>query len=458
MSDYEQAVFVSYAWGKAGDEKEEIVNQIDQALQARGIKIIRDKRDLGYKGSIKSFMERIGQGNCIIVVISDKYLRSPNCMFELVEIADGREFHERIFPVVLSDADIYNPLRRIEYIKFWEGKIAELDQAMREVGMANLQGIRDDIDQYTRIRARIAELTDILKDMNTLTPDMHHDSDFNEIYDGIVRRMKESAATTPSAPTVAAPANQLIDTQYFEPQTIIIPAGSFWMGSDAGQGIPNYESPRHEVFVPEFRMGKTPVTNSQYEEFVRDMHRSVAPEMGWDGQKVPVGAEKLPVVGVTFYEAVAYCDWLSKKTNRKYALPTEAQWEKACRGGANSVYPWGDEVDSERSNHSQASICEVEFYPEQNDYGVFDMVGNVRQWTCTVWGEKRIAPDARYAYPYKEDGRNDLNASKQLRRVVRGSAMKDDVKWLRCSARSGQAPDDVGAPGVRHSFRVVLTG
>lgn len=455
MSEYEQAVFISYAWG---GEREEVVNQIDKSLQARGIKIIRDKRDLGYKGSIKGFMERIGDGNCIIVVISDKYLRSPNCMFELVEIADGKEFHERIFPVVLSDANIYDPLRRIEYIKFWEGKITELDKAMREVGMANLQGIRDDIDQYTRIRARIADLTDILKDMNTLTPDMHRDSDFNEIYDGIFRRMKESAATTLTAPTTATPANQLIETAYFEPQTILVPTGSFWMGSDSGSGIPVYESPRHEVFVPEFRVGKMPVTNAQYEEFVRDMHRSVAPEMGWDGQKIPVGAERLPVMGVTFYEAVVYCDWLSKKTNRKYSLPNEAQWEKACRGGNNFTYPWGDEIDPERSNQGQSSLAIVDCYPEQNDYGVFDMVGNVRQWTCTVWGEKRIAPDTRYAYPYKEDGRNDLNASKQLRRVVRGSSMKDDVKWMRCSARSGQAPDDVGAPGARHSFRVVMTG
>lgn len=455
MSEYEQAVFISYAWG---GEREAVVNQIDQALQAREIKIIRDKRDLGYKGSIKKFMGRIGQGNCIIVVISDKYLRSPNCMFELVEIANSQEFHERIFPVVLSDANIYDPIRRIEYIKYWEGKIAELDKAMREVGMANLQGIRDEIDQYTRIRARIAELTDILKDMNTLTPDIHHDSDFNEIYDGIVRRMKESASSTSLASELAALENQLIETAYFEPQTILIPAGSFWMGSDAGPGIPNYETPRHEVFVPEFRIGKTPVTNAQYEEFVRDMHRSVAPETGWDGQKVPAGAEKLPVVGVTWYEAVAYCDWLSKKTNRQYSLPTEAQWEKACRGGANFIYPWGNEVDAERSNHGGDSFSVVELYLEQNDYGVFDMVGNVRQWTRTIWGEKRIAPDARYAYPYKEDGRNNLNASKQLRRVVRGCSAKDDVKWLRCSARSGQVPDDVGAPGIRHGFRVSMSG
>src|SRR5215213_5077553 len=103
MTDYEQAVFISYAWG---GEREQVVNQIDQALQAQGLKIIRDKRDLGFKGSIREFMERIGQGNCVIVVVSDKYLRSENCMYELVEIAENKQFQDRIFPVVLGDANI----------------------------------------------------------------------------------------------------------------------------------------------------------------------------------------------------------------------------------------------------------------------------------------------------------------------------------------------------------------
>jgi formylglycine-generating enzyme required for sulfatase activity len=72
-----------------------------------------------------------------------------------------------------------------------------------------------------------------------------------------------------------------------------------------------------------------PVTNSQYEEFVREKHIPVAPVMGWDGQRVPPGLENHPVAGVTWYEALAYCQWLSEKTGRSYSLPNEAQWEKA---------------------------------------------------------------------------------------------------------------------------------
>ena len=110
-----------------------------------------------------------------------------------------------------------------------------------------------------------------------------------------------------------------------------------------------------------------------------------------------------------------------------------------------------------RCNLGQATHAPVDAYPAQNDYECFDLVGNVRQWTCTLWGEKRIAPDPRYAYPWKEDGRNDLNANRQIRRVVRGGSFKDDLKFMRCSARSGQAPDDIGLPNARHGFRVLLS-
>lgn len=192
MGNYENAVFISYAWG--GD-REEIVNRIDQALQQRGLKIIRDRRELGYKGSIPAFMERIGQGNCVILVISDKYLRSPNCMFELVEIAANNQLNDRIFPIVLADAEIYDPVKRLRYIKYWEKKRNALAKAMQGVDPANLQGIRDDIDLYDRIRDKISGLASLLRDMNTLTPEMHQDSDFSQLYESLEKRMRQDQAS-----------------------------------------------------------------------------------------------------------------------------------------------------------------------------------------------------------------------------------------------------------------------
>jgi internalin A len=185
---FEKEIFISYAWG---GESEQFVNQLDESFQAQGIKIIRDKRDLGYKGLIKAFIERIGRGKCAIAIISDKYLKSPNCMFELVQIAKNGEFYHRIFPIVLSDAQIYKPVARLKYIKHWEDEIKELDEGMKGVSAANLQGFREEIDQYTEIRNTIAELTNLLKDMNTLNANIHSESGFEELLKAIGQRLDE---------------------------------------------------------------------------------------------------------------------------------------------------------------------------------------------------------------------------------------------------------------------------
>lgn len=195
MADYEQRVFISYAWGEETSEREAIVNQIDQSLQKRGLKIVRDKRDLGYKGSIRKFMERIGEGDAIIVIISDKYLRSKNCMYELVEIAKNRQFSDRIFPIILSDAKIYDAADRVDYIAYWDNEKEKLNKKYGTLkDKSNTEGILEQLSDYDRFGDEIDGLTRILKDMNTLTPDMHRDSDFSELFASIEKRMKEPAA------------------------------------------------------------------------------------------------------------------------------------------------------------------------------------------------------------------------------------------------------------------------
>ncbi|KAM3113261.1 COR domain-containing protein [Phormidesmis sp. 146-33] len=183
-----QEVFISYAWG---GESEEIVNQVDRTFQQKGITIVRDKRDLEFKGSITQFMQRIGRGKCVIVVISQKYLKSENCMFELVEIAANQSFKNRIFPIVLDDAKIYKPLDRIQYLQHWEQEKQSLDEAMKSVGSEYLQGFRESIDLYTKIRMTIADLTNTLKDMNTLTAKIHSESGFEELFEAVDRKLNE---------------------------------------------------------------------------------------------------------------------------------------------------------------------------------------------------------------------------------------------------------------------------
>jgi hypothetical protein len=186
-----QELFISYAWGKENEEREAIVNELDKVFQGRGVTIIRDKRDLGFKGRIKEFMETIGQGKAVILVISEKYLKSPNCCFELVQIAKHGSFADRVFPIVLDDAKIYDPIDRGRYVKHWEDKKNELEVFMKEVSAANMEGFREDIDLYTEIRALLPRLMDVLKDMNTLTSELHRESDFSEIFDAVMAKLEE---------------------------------------------------------------------------------------------------------------------------------------------------------------------------------------------------------------------------------------------------------------------------
>ena len=181
-------VFISYAWG---GESETIANQLDQSFQSQGINIIRDKKDAGYKANIRDFMQQIGQGKCVLVVISDKYLISENCMFELVEIANSGDFYDRIFPIVLSDANIYKAAARLKYKRYWEQQKNELETEIKAGGITNLQGITDDLDLYDEICRRVPELTDILKNMNTLTSEMHRDSNFDVVIEAVKAKLAE---------------------------------------------------------------------------------------------------------------------------------------------------------------------------------------------------------------------------------------------------------------------------
>ncbi|MEM1292397.1 MAG: COR domain-containing protein, partial [Cyanobacteria bacterium P01_H01_bin.162] len=182
IESVKQEIFISFKWRT---DSEKIADHIDQTFQAQGITIRRDCKDIQYKDSIQDFMQALGRGKCVIAVIDDAYLKSDSCMFELVEILANGDFHSRIFPIVLPDAQIYDPVECISYIQYWEQKKAKLDTAMKTVGSENLQGFREKIDLYTRIRNTIATLTNTLSDMNTLKVEDHVEAEFEQLFQAI---------------------------------------------------------------------------------------------------------------------------------------------------------------------------------------------------------------------------------------------------------------------------------
>jgi formylglycine-generating enzyme required for sulfatase activity len=217
--------------------------------------------------------------------------------------------------------------------------------------------------------------------------------------------------------------------QPFEPQMVLIPAGEFLMGSDPSvdKNAQKDEQPQHTLYLPDYYLAKTPVTNAQYAAFVQATTYHRQPE-GWEHGKPPSGREDHPVVYVFWHDAVAYCDWLAEVTGRPYRLPSEAEWEKGARGTDGRIYPWGNEWDAERCSSydgGKRDITPVGAYPEgASPYGLLDMAGNVWEWTRSVYK----------SYPYDpDDSRENLQAKGY--RVLRGGSFGNYREVLRCASR-----------------------
>ncbi len=185
-----QQVYISYNWQ---EDSNEMANQLVQAFDAKGIEIIRDKTHTTYKDSIKNFMRQIGQGKCVVAVISDRYLKSENCMFELVEIARNGDFYKRIFPIILPDARIYKDFERIDYLKYWEDEKAKLQAKYKQLDLVNTNSIMATLNLYDEIRGNIDNLTNILKDMNTLNIDLHRQSEFAAMIQKVETKLAEDS-------------------------------------------------------------------------------------------------------------------------------------------------------------------------------------------------------------------------------------------------------------------------
>jgi formylglycine-generating enzyme required for sulfatase activity len=241
-----------------------------------------------------------------------------------------------------------------------------------------------------------------------------------------------------------------------EPELILIPAGEFLMGSDpeevdrllaqnpdAKREWFEGEQPQHTVYLPDYYIAKTPVTNAQYLDFVQ---ATLYKQPGhWPKiLEPPPGKENHPVVEFTWHDAIAYCDWLAKATGKPYRLPSEAEWEKAARGTDGRIYPWGDEPPDETRcnfNENVKDTTSVGQYSPQGDspYGCMDMAGNVWEWTRSLWGTDWEKPDFKYPYD-PEDGREVLEAGDDILRVLRGGAFRGIERGVRCAFRDWDVP------------------
>jgi formylglycine-generating enzyme required for sulfatase activity len=218
-----------------------------------------------------------------------------------------------------------------------------------------------------------------------------------------------------------------------EPEWITISEGAFWMG-----GKYENEKPIHQVILPEYKISRVPITNYQYSLFLKST-RHPHPNH-WIEGRLPKDLESHPVVNVSWYDALAYCNWLGKVTGKKIALPSEAEWEKAARGAKDKrLYPWGDVFYRTQCNSHYLGINNTTpvgvFLEGASPYSVLDMSGNVWEWTRSLWGDDWEKPSPTFKYPYEPDDkdRENLAAESNIRRVIRGGAgmYRKVCKWLK---------------------------
>ncbi|MBN1286675.1 MAG: formylglycine-generating enzyme family protein [Anaerolineae bacterium] len=264
-------------------------------------------------------------------------------------------------------------------------------------------------------------------------------------------RLEEGAAPLPAA--LALSGKPLA----FEPLWVLVPPGSFTMGSSAGDRLAfDDEMPQHSVRMRRpYLISQTPVTNEQYKAFVRTSRRR-SPKHWQRGGDVP----DHPVTWVSWQDAMDYCTWLTgalreagrfpAEADVRVKLPTEAQWERAARGDADPplIYPWGEAEPGEtRLNFNKGKdaggTTPVDQYPAgASPFGCLDMAGNVWEWTLSM--EK--------SYPYDpDDGRESIGM--RARRTLRGGAFDSSARNVRCATRNWNYPE---ARDDTIGFRVVL--
>jgi formylglycine-generating enzyme required for sulfatase activity len=238
------------------------------------------------------------------------------------------------------------------------------------------------------------------------------------------------------------------------PELVVIPAGSFVMGSpETEDGRSPAEGPQHEVRLAQpFALGRYLVNFEEYDHFCAESKRREPTGQGW-------GRGRRPVINVSWEDAQAYCAWLRRQTGQPYRLPSEAEWEYACRAGTTTPFWTGETISTEQANYDgnytyragrkseyRARTTPVDTF-KANPWGLHDMHGNVWEWCEDCWN------DSYHRAP--TDGSAWLKGDCS-RRVVRGGSWSAHPTGLRSAIRLRHEPvNQMGYLGFRISRRLI---
>ena len=246
------------------------------------------------------------------------------------------------------------------------------------------------------------------------------------------RHSAKNKALMAQIPAATPPPAAAVATDYSLYKTIVgddgremieIPEGPIKMGTKDGDYD---EAPEHQVYLSTYYMDKYEVTQGEYERFVKATKRGKPFVPVFDDDPAKILKPELAAMGMSWLDAVAYCQWAGKR------LPTEAEWEKAAKGEGNRKYPWGDTLDSRHANLDgdedgyKYLAPPGKFEAGRSVYGLYDMSGNVAEWVADTYDDK---------YYSKSTYRNPKGQEEGQNRVIRGGSWRESPTGARVSKR-----------------------
>jgi len=410
-------IFISYR----RDDSADVTGRINDRLRTHFAKdeIFTDVDNIPFGADFRSHIdEAVSQCQVLLAVIGRNWLTQKNAR-------GGLRLHDQADFVRV---EIESALRR---------KIPVIPLLVHGIEMPPVDELPESI-QDLAFRNGVAIRRD---------PDFH--SDMDRLISGVESLFGSDPKRQKVAKAVAAQAvvQQIEPLTVFQdelkkggkgPKMVVIPAGSFLMGSPEGEFKRRVsEGPQHSVdFAEAFALGQTAVTFAEYDRFAKATGRQLPSDENW-------GRGSRPVINVSWNDAQAYAKWLSEQTKEQYRLPSEAEWEYACRAGTNMPFSSGEVIVTDQINYNGNSPYRGDDskgeYRKQtvpvatllaNPWGLYEMHGNIWEWTADCW--HRNYTDAPYDGTAWLEG---LNAECN-RRVIRGGAWCDKADLMRSATRS----------------------